>query len=344
MKESIRVNLSEMTMTEMEDLLVSCGQPKFRGKQIFSWIYKGAVSLDEMSNLPKDLREKLKEKVFIENLQIKQIQKSQRDGTRKYLFGLRDGSAIESVYMQYNHGNSVCVSSQAGCRMGCKFCASTVGGLSRNLEASEIVGQLLAIERDTGTKISNVVVMGTGEPFDNYKNLTHFIDLIHQKDGLNLSLRNITVSTCGIVPRIQQFGREYPQVNLAVSLHAASDKERSELMPVNKRYPLDELLKTCKEHGEITGRRVTYEYTLVKGINDSQNHAIHLANKLRGSLCHVNLIPLNSVKENDMEGSDANTADYFRQVLEKRGVPTTVRRELGGDISAACGQLRLGEK
>lgn len=344
MEQTDKINISNMTLEELERFLAEASQPKFRAKQIFSWIYRGAASFDEMTNLSKELRTELSEKAFLEKLEIRKVQISQKDGTRKYLFALRDGNAIESVYMKYKHGNSVCVSSQAGCRMGCKFCASTIGGLSRGLEASEIAGQVIAIERETGTRISNIVVMGTGEPFDNYENLSRFIRLVHAKEGLNLSLRSITVSTCGIVPKIRQFGRDFPQVNLAISLHAVNDEERSALMPVNQSYPMAELLAVCREHGELTGRRVTYEYTLVKGVNDSISHAEKLAKLLRGSLCHVNLIPLNEVSENSFKGSEMKRAEEFRSVLEKRGVPATVRRELGGDISAACGQLRLNEK
>lgn len=334
-------NLLDFELNEMEEFFVAMGQPKFRAKQIFEWIYKGAESFDEMTNIPADLRERLRNETEIGLPEIMRMQQSELDGTRKYLFGLRDGNAIESVFMKYKFGNSICVSSQVGCRMGCKFCASTLGGLIRNLTPGEIAGQILAAEKDTGERISHVVIMGTGEPFDNYENVAAFIRIINDKNGLNIGMRNITVSTCGIVPMISRFGEDFPQVNLAISLHATSNEARSSMMPVNKAYPMETLIDACKEYGKATSRRVTFEYTLVKNVNDGAKDAETLATLLKGMLCHVNLIPLNVVKETGFETSTRASALEFRKILEAKGIPATIRRELGDDIDAACGQLRL---
>lgn len=338
------INLRDLTIEELKDFLVELGEKPFRAKQIFSWIYKGVENFDEMTNLSKDLREKLKEHAEIGSLDILRVQHSKTDGTRKYLLGLKDGNTIESVFMKYKYGNSICVSSQAGCRMGCKFCASGMDGLRRDLTPGEIAGEILTIEKDTGEKINHVVVMGTGEPFDNYDNLIKFIHNIHEKDGLGISLRNITVSTCGLVPKIQQFAEDMKQVNLAISLHSADSETRESMMPVNKSYPVDELLKECRAYTEKTGRRITFEYALVKDKTDTKEQIDLLAVKLRGMLCHVNLIPLNEVQETGLFGSNRKKAMEIAAYLENRGIPATVRRELGSDIQAACGQLRLGEK
>lgn len=335
------INLLDLELNKMEELLVSMGEPKFRAKQVFGWLYKGAGSFDEMTNVPASLRQKLAESCRIGLPEILQVQQSKIDGTRKYLFAMEDGNAIESVFMKYKFGNSICVSSQVGCRMGCKFCASTLGGLLRNLTPGEIAGQILAAERDTGERISHVVVMGTGEPFDNYDNVATFIRLINDKNGLNIGMRNITVSTCGVVPQISRFGEDFPQVNLAISLHATNNDARNAMMPVNKAYPMEQLIEACKAYGKATSRRVTFEYTLVKGVNDSPKDAEALAKVLRGMLCHVNLIPLNVVKETGFETSTRTSALEFQKILEARGIPATIRRELGDDIDAACGQLRL---
>lgn len=338
----MKANLKNMTIQELETFFEKIGEKKFRAKQVFQWLYRGAYSFSDMTDLSKALREKLEEEATIEQLEIAKVQISKKDGTRKYLFRLQDGNTIESVFMKYKFGNSICISSQAGCRMGCNFCASTIGGLQRNLTSAEMVDQIVAIEKDTEEKISNVVVMGTGEPFDNYENLCHFIRLINAKDGLNLGMRNITVSTCGLIPRIKEFARDFPQVNLAISLHAPNDKIRSSMMPINDRYNMGQLLETCRGHIDKTGRRMTFEYALVKGVNDSPKHAEELANRLRGMICHVNLIPLNRVEESRYKGIDREDAEKFKTMLEKRGVQATVRREMGTDINAACGQLRLG--
>lgn len=337
------VNLKDKQLIELENFIKELGEPKFRAKQVFQWLYKdgGVTDWDQMTNVPKSLREKLAKEASLGILKPLQVQKSKLDGTRKYLFELEDGNAIESVFMKYKYGNSICVSSQAGCRMGCKFCASGMDGLVRDLTPGEIIGQLLAAEKDTGEKINHVVVMGTGEPFDNYDNLSSFIRLLHDPNGLNLSLRNITVSTCGLVPGIRKFAEDFPQVNLAISLHAPNDEIRGRTMPVSKAYPMPELLEACREYTEKTGRRITFEYTLIKGVNDQKEHAGELVQRLKGMLCHVNLIPLNTVKESGFDTTAKKDALAFQALLEAKGIPATIRRELGDDIDGACGQLRL---
>lgn len=336
-----KTNLKDLTLKEMEIFFENIGEKKFRAKQVYQWLYRGVCSFDEMTNLSKKLREKLHMYAEIGNLKIIQSQSSKTDGTKKYLFGLNDGNSIESVFMKYKHGNSICISSQAGCRMGCKFCASTIGGLCRDLTAGEIIDQIVSVERDTEEKISNIVVMGTGEPFDNYENLSKFIYLVNSKEGLNIGMRSITVSTCGIVPKIIDFAKDFPQVNLAISLHAPNDEIRNKTMPINKKYNIEELLKACKYYVNETKRRITFEYALVSGVNDQYIHAEQLSKKLKGMLCHINLIPLNSVTESELSGSSREHALEFKSKLEKLGLTTTVRRELGSDIDAACGQLRL---
>lgn len=334
-------NLRDLTLPEMEEFVIGLGEAKFRAKQVFSWIYKGKKDFGEMKNLPESFRIKLKDNSAIESLSLETVEKSKTDGTRKYLFKLTDGNVIESVFMKYKYGNSICVSSQAGCRMGCKFCASTLLGLSRNLTAGEIISQLMMAEEDTGEKINHIVVMGTGEPFDNYDNLSDFIRIVNHKDGLNIGMRNITVSTCGMVPMIGRFAEDFPQVNLAISLHSSRNEVRSSMMPINNKYSIEELIKACKAYTESTKRRITFEYTLVKDKNDSGNDAHHLASLLKGMLCHVNLIPLNKVTETGLDTSSKDRALAFQRILEDKGITTTIRRELGSDISAACGQLRL---
>ncbi|MDD6881524.1 MAG: 23S rRNA (adenine(2503)-C(2))-methyltransferase RlmN [Firmicutes bacterium] len=340
-----KINLKNLQLNEMEQLLTELGEPKFRAKQIFAWLYKGVESFEQMTNVPQNLKEKLQEAgAYLGLLSPAKVQVSKLDGTRKYLFELEDGNAIESVFMKYKYGNTICISSQAGCRMGCKFCASTIGGLSRNLEPGEMLEQLLAAERDTGEAINHIVVMGTGEPFDNYENLSAFIRIINDKNGRNLGMRNITISTCGLVPMIEKFGHDFPQVNLAISLHAPNNTIRNSMMPVNKAHPMETLIEACRKYTEATSRRVTFEYTLVKGVNDSERDALELASVLKGMLCHVNLIPLNKVEETGLDTTDQRTAQAFRKTLENKGIPATIRRELGDDIDGACGQLRLERK
>ncbi len=337
----MKTDIKSLKKKELEQYLEKLGEKKFRAKQIFGWIYKGVEHFDEMTDLSKDLRQKLSENAEIKKLSIVKVQNSAKDGTRKYLFGLDDGNSIEGVFMKYKFGNTVCISSQAGCRMRCSFCASAINGLQRNLTAGEMTGQILSMEKDTGEKINNVVVMGTGEPFDNYENLSTFIENIHEKDGLYIGLRSITVSTCGLIPKMMEFAKDFPQVNLAVSLHAPNDTIRNKLMPISKRYSMEELLKACRQYITVTGRRITFEYALVKGLNDSNRNAEELASKLRGINCHVNLIPLNLVNETGLSGTERIDAERFCEYLEKRGIQVTIRRELGSDIDAACGQLRL---
>lgn len=339
-----KTDIKSMTREELRDFVKAMGQPAFRGDQIFTWLHSGVTKFDEMVNVPAGLRERLKMDCEITCHEIQQVQTSKSDGTKKYLFRLADGNVIESVFMRYKFGNSICVSTQAGCRMGCRFCASTIGGLERNLTAGEILEEILAAQRDTGERIGHVVLMGTGEPFDNYDNVVRFLRLVHDPKGLNLSLRNITLSTCGLLPQMRRFGEEFPQVNLAVSLHASNGRLRSQLMPVNRTYPMEELMEVCKEHIKKTGRRITFEYTLVKGVNDGKENLAQLVALLSGMNCHVNLIPMNPVSERDLRGTDRKFAEEFCEGLKKKGVQATVRRELGSDIDAACGQLRLNSQ
>ena len=338
-------DLKNMTISEISDFMESIDEKRFRGRQVFRWIYgqetDTASDFDMMTDLSKALREKLEASdAFISQMKILKVQHSKTDGTRKYLLGTEDGMAIETVFMKYRYGNSICVSSQAGCRMGCSFCASAKGGLQRDLTAGEIADQLLTVRKDTGEKISHVVIMGTGEPFDNYEQVSRFLEIAGSREGLGMSMRNITVSTCGIVPGIRKFTEDWPQVNLAISLHAPDNDRRDMIMPVNHRYPLEELIPAAKEHAEKTGRRVTYEYALMEGFNDSREDADMLASLIGHSLCHVNLIPLNRVEESEYRGAGRKEASAFCERLEKKGIPATVRRELGSDIDAACGQLR----
>jgi 23S rRNA (adenine2503-C2)-methyltransferase len=333
--------LNDMSLSELEEYFESMGEKKYRAKQVFQWIYRGIGAFDEMSDIPAGLREKLKKIAEISALKILDCKISKTDGTRKYLFELSDGNRIESVFMKYKFGNSICISSQAGCRMGCIFCASGKEGLSRNLSAGEMADQILKVQNDTREKINHVVVMGTGEPFDNYENLSKFIRIINNEHGLNIGMRNITVSTCGIIPKIKSFSDDFPQVNLAISLHASNDALRKELIPVANKYQYDELISACKEYTEKTGRRITFEYTLISGKNDDHKHADELAAKLQGMLCHVNLIPMNRVSELPLTSSTRDKAERFLKILQKKGIAATIRRELGGDIEAACGQLRL---
>lgn len=343
LEQKLKTNLKDLTLEQMKDFFLDQGEKAFRARQVFSWIYRGASSFEDMTDLSKDLRQNLAKHAYLGTLQILRVQNSRKDGTRKYLLGLEDGNTIESVFMKYKYGNSICVSSQAGCRMGCRFCASGMDGLRRNLTPGEIADQILTIQKDTGETISRIVVMGTGEPFDNYNNLKAFIENVHQKEGLNISLRNITVSTCGIVPRIREFAEDLKQVNLAVSLHSADNQTREGMMPICRRYPVETLLEACRDYTQAAGRRITFEYALVKDKNDTKEQIDLLIKRLRGMLCHVNLIPLNQVTETGMAGSNRNHALQIAAYLEEHGIPATVRRELGADIDAACGQLRLGE-
>lgn len=333
--------LKNFTEAELRDFALSIGEKAFRGTQIFRWISKGAKSFDDMSDIPQNLRNKLAESVSIGNIIPVNRQISREDGTEKILFELGDKNYIETVFMKYKYGNSLCISSQAGCRMGCEFCASGRLGLVRNLEAWEMFDQVIKVEEITGEKINHIVVMGTGEPFDNYENLSVFLELIHQQNGFNLSMRNITVSTCGLVPGILRFAKDFPQVNLAVSLHSSTDEARKKIMPIAKKYSLEELISACNEYIKMTNRRITFEYAVVKGINDSDQDIRSLITLLRGMNAHVNLIPLNDTKETFLSSSGRKRAKEIAEMLVSSGIQSTVRRSLGQDIDAACGQLRL---
>jgi len=338
-----KIYLPDMDINELEKFFAGIGQKKYRAKQVFSWIARGAVSFDEMTDLPLSLREELKLLARVSCLNIRKKFVSAVDGTVKYLFGLDDGNIIESVLMEYNHGYTACVSSQVGCKMGCSFCASTIAGFRRNLTAGEILEQVLAIQRDRGVKVSNVVVMGIGEPFDNYDNVIKFLRLANSHDGLNIGYRHMTVSTCGIVPGILRFADEGFQVNLAISLHAPNDRIRAKLMPVGRKYRIDKIIEASKIYTEKTNRRIMFEYALIEGVNDSPENAAELAFLLKGLLCLVNLIPVNSVDGISYRQSGRKRIEQFAAILKDKGIETTVRRELGSDISAACGQLRRRE-
>ncbi|AUG57352.1 MAG TPA: 23S rRNA (adenine(2503)-C(2))-methyltransferase RlmN [Ruminiclostridium sp.] len=335
-----KVDLMNMEIDELEGFVLSLGEPKFRARQIFEWVNKGVKDIDSMTNLSKDLRENLKRNAYINNFEIVKKLISKIDGTRKYIFKLYDNDVIESVLMKYSYGFSVCISSQAGCRMGCSFCASTGAGFKRNLTAGEMLDQVLTIKNDIKERIGNIVIMGIGEPFDNYDNLIKFLRLVNHKDGLNIGFRYITVSTCGLVPQILKFSKENMPVTLSVSLHAPDDETRSKIMPVNNKYPLDKLVEACKIYTMITNRRITFEYSLINGINDSSGHAEKLVSLIKGMLCHVNLIPVNTVSNTGYKRSSRESIEMFKNILEKHGIKVTIRRGLGRDIDAACGQLR----
>ena len=334
-------DLRSLPYDELNALILQLNEKKFRAGQIYEWIHKKLVqSYDEMSNIPKTLKEKLAGEV--EFTSIKEVERyvSKLDGTTKFLFELKDGNIIETVLMKYHHGNSVCISSQVGCRMGCRFCASTLGGLTRHLEVSELLNQIYYIQKTTGERVSNVVVMGTGEPFDNYDNIVKFIRMLTDEKGLNISQRNITVSTCGLVPRIYDLAKEDFSITLAISLHAPNDTMRKELMPIANKYSIDEIMEACDHYIKETGRRITFEYSLVAGVNDKEEHAKELVKRLSGKLCHVNLIPVNPIEERDYKRSARESVEHFRSILERNHINATVRREMGSDIQAACGQLR----
>lgn len=334
-------DLKSFSLEELTQEILSLGEKAFRAKQLYEWMHvKLAAGLEEMTNIPKALKEKLAENYQYTSLKIEDVQISKLDGTRKYLFQLSDGNFVESVWMQYKHGNSVCISSQVGCRMGCKFCASTLDGLERNLLPSEMLDQIYAITRHTGERVSNVVVMGTGEPMDNFDNLLQFIKLLTDENGLHISQRNITVSTCGIVPRMRELADRQLQITLALSLHAATDEKRKELMPIANRYSIQELMDACAYYFEKTGRRLTFEYSLVQGVNDRDEDAKNLAALIGHLNCHVNLIPVNPVVERGFSEPDHTAVLAFQNKLEKKSINVTIRREMGRDIDGACGQLR----
>ena len=334
-------DIKSLYLPELEQEIKEMGDKAFRAKQIYQWLHEKLVTdFDEMSNLSKSLREQLKERFTLTALKAVDVRISQIDGTRKYLFRLADGNVIESVWMKYKHGNSVCISSQVGCRMGCRFCASTIGGLTRCLLPSEMLDQIYRIQELTGERVSNIVVMGTGEPMDNYDNLMRFLHIISDEKGQNISQRNITVSTCGIVPKMYQLAEEGLSITLALSLHAPNDEKRKELMPIAYKYSLAEVIPACKNYFDKTGRRITFEYSLVGDKNDSEEDARQLAQLISGINCHVNLIPVNPIKERDYVQSDKKVIENFKNKLEKYRINVTIRREMGRDIDGACGQLR----
>lgn len=336
-KKDIRSYTFEQLQKEMQEL----GEKAFRSRQIYSWLHeKLADSFDEMTNLSKTLREKLDEKYEIRKVSMLERQISAMDGTNKFLFELQDGHVVESVLMRYKHGNSVCISSQVGCRMGCRFCASTLDGLARNLEPSEMLGQIYEIQKISGERVSNVVIMGTGEPLDNYENFVTFIHMLSDEHGLHISQRNITVSTCGIVPNMKRLAEENLQITLALSLHGSNQEKRKKLMPVANKYELSDVLASCDYYFEKTGRRITFEYSLVHGVNDREEDARELIGILKPRNCHLNLIPVNPIKERDFEKPTREHAEKFKNKLEKNGINVTIRREMGSDIDGACGQLR----
>jgi len=338
-----KIDLKSMTLEELQDYIVSINEPKFRAKQIFQWLHQKRVnSFDEMTNLSKDLRAKLEENTKISNLKIVEKHQSAKDGTVKYLFALDNDNVIESVLMRYSYGNAVCVSSQAGCRMGCAFCASTLNGLEYNLLAGEILSQIYKIQEDIGERVSSVVLMGSGEPLDNYDNVIKFIKIANSEDGLALGQRHMTLSTCGLADAMDRLREEELQITLAVSLHASNDEVRNKIMPVSRKYNMQRLLTACKNYSDHTKRRITFEYAMIRGVNDKKEHALELAANLKHMLCHVNLIPVNDVKERDFIKSSEDTIQNFAAILNSKGIETTVRRKLGSDINAACGQLRRG--
>jgi len=340
-KEIDKVDIKSFDLEELREFVVELGDKKFRAKQIYEWLHqKLVVSFDEMSNLPVNFREKLKETCRLTALVPVDVQVSELDGTAKYLFELYDGNVIESVLMKYKHGNSVCISSQVGCRMGCRFCASTIGGLERNLTPSEMLDQIYRIQALTGERVDNVVVMGSGEPFDNFDAFVKFIHLLNDENGLNISARNLTVSTCGLVPKIKELADMQLQLTLAISLHAPNDEMRKTLMPIANKYSIEEIIEACRYYISVTGRRITFEYSLVQNVNDSEACAIQLISLVRGLNCHINLIPVNPIKERDFKQTRQKEIQLFKNKLEKSGINVTIRREMGRDIDGACGQLR----
>lgn len=334
------IDLKDFEYEELTEFLKDMGEPKFRAEQIFSWLHRGAESYDEMTNLSKSSREKLKNVSYVSTLRIREKYVSKIDGTVKYLFELPDGNCIESVVMRYHHGLTICISSQVGCRMGCRFCASTIGGLYRNLTAGEILNQIIFAQKDIGERISNIVMMGIGEPLDNYDNVITFLHNVNHEKGLNIGYRHISLSSCGVVPRIYDLAKENLPITLTISLHAPNDEIRDEIMPVNRKWKVQELIEACEEYLKTTGRRISFEYSLIHGVNDSMENADELAKLIKNLHAHINLIPVNNVEERSFKKGTREEIRAFCERLEKRGINATVRRELGSDISASCGQLR----
>ncbi|MBE6785065.1 MAG: 23S rRNA (adenine(2503)-C(2))-methyltransferase RlmN [Ruminococcaceae bacterium] len=340
----MKTDIKSLTLDELKAELAKMGEKAFKAGQIYSWLHKrGAVSFDEMTDISKNLRENLKNSYVIHNCSIEKKLVSMYDSTVKYLFRLHDGELIESVVMKYKYGYTICVSSQVGCKMGCRFCASGIAGFIRNLEPSEILSQIYTAQRDLDIRISHIVMMGVGEPLDNFDNVTKFLAMVSDENGLNIGMRNISLSTCGVVTGIYKLMEKKLQLTLSVSLHAPNDEIRSETMPVNNKWNIDTLLKACRDYTKATSRRISFEYAMIDGVNDSDECARQLASRLKGMLCHVNLIPVNSVKERDYKKSKEERIRSFIKILEAKGINTTVRRTLGSDINASCGQLRRGE-
>ena len=334
------MNIKSMTLPELTAALKEIGQPAFRAKQVYTWLHKGVRSYDEMQNIPKALRQELAEKYPICTPKVVRRQESQKDGTIKFLWQLSDGNCIETVLMRYHYGNTVCISTEVGCLMGCVFCASTLGGLVRRLEPYEMLDEVLFTQVESGLPISHIVLMGIGEPLDNMDNVLRFLELVNSADGMNISMRHISLSTCGLVPKIDALAKEKLQITLSVSLHAPTDEIRNKIMPVNKAYPTDVLLEACRRYYAETNRRISFEYAMIDGVNDTEDCARILLKKLKGLPAHMNLIPLNRVEESPLKPSSRNAVMKFQKILEDGGVPATVRRTLGSDIDASCGQLR----
>ena len=333
-------DIKSMNLAEIREVMVSMGQPSFRAAQVYRWLHRGVISFEQMSDLSKDFRSQLAERFYIPYAQILRKQVSALDGTVKYLFRLIDGECVESVLMKYHHGHSVCISSQVGCKMGCTFCATGKSGFSRNLRASEILSQVQAAQADCGTRISNIVLMGMGEPLDNYENVLRFLELVSSPEGMNIGMRHISLSTCGIVDKIYDLADRKLQLTLSISLHAPNDRIRVRTMPINRRWGVEKLLEACRYYGKTTGRRISFEYAMISGVNDSDACAEELAQRLHGMLSHVNLIPVNNVTGNGYVKSSPERIKRFVRILEGKGITATVRRTLGSDIDASCGQLR----
>ncbi len=334
------MNLKSMTQPELAAVLKELGQPAFRARQVYTWLHKGVRSYEEMTNLPKSLRDILARNYPIQPPKVVRKQESQRDGTIKYLWELSDGNCVETVLMRYHYGNTVCISTEVGCRMGCAFCASTIGGLIRPLEPFEMLDEVLFTQIDSGLPISRIVLMGIGEPLDNFDNVMRFLELVNSEDGMNISMRHISLSTCGLVPKIDELAKRKLQISLAISLHGPNNEIRSKVMPVNKAYPMEELLDACRRYYAATSRRIHFEYAMIDGVNDREEDAREILRRMKGLPAHFNLIPLNHVEESPLKPSSKANVARFQKILEDGGITATVRRTLGGDIDASCGQLR----
>ena len=334
------MNLKNLTQQEIAGILKELGQPAFRAKQVYAWLHKGVRSYDEMTNLPKGLRDQLSENYPINPPKVVRKQESKKDGTIKYLWQLSDGNCVETVLMRYNYGNTVCISTEVGCAMGCAFCASTIGGLVRRLEPFEMLDEVLFTQIDSGLPISRIVLMGIGEPLDNFDNVLRFLELVNSEAGMNISMRHISLSTCGLIPKIDALAEKKLQISLAISLHGPNNEIRGKIMPVNRAYPMEDLLEACRRYFAATGRRIHFEYAMIDGVNDREQDAKEILRRLKGLPAHFNLIPLNHVEESPLKPSSKAAVAAFQKILEDGGITATVRRTLGGDIDASCGQLR----